>query len=298
MTISRDKLQAWIQASRPPFYIATLIPLTIGWILAGRIGDWHPWRFLIINLGAFMVHLATNLANDYFDHIQGADAGASIGGSRVIQQGKISSRELLRAIVALYTGAILIGLFLMEAFDVWAIFPLLVFSFLSSLFYVAPPIRYGYHGLGEFFVGINMGPIMVVGTYWVIHGQPDWLPLFISLPVALMVAAILYYQSLPDIETDRAIGKRTLAVRLGRNGAITGLIVFWMVIYGSITILVLDGMLAWPALAALLSMPLLIKLIRLVKATPHLAGLDNYGKYVRILYAFNGIVLIFSILFE
>ncbi|MFH1092414.1 MAG: prenyltransferase, partial [Pseudomonadota bacterium] len=83
----KDHCKAWYQASRPPFYVATLIPLILGLVLAHKLtGEWRLGRFLLLNLGAFMVHLATNLANDLFDHALGADAGESIGGSRVIQQ--------------------------------------------------------------------------------------------------------------------------------------------------------------------------------------------------------------------
>ncbi len=91
--MKKETLKSWIQASRPPFFIATLIPLASGWILAGKQGVWHPWRMMLVLAGAFMVHLATNLANDYFDHAQGSDYGQSIGGSRVIQEGKIAPRR-------------------------------------------------------------------------------------------------------------------------------------------------------------------------------------------------------------
>ena len=84
-------MSAWIQASRPPFFIATLIPLFVGWVLARNAG-FHPGRFFLVVLASFMVHLATNLANDYFDYLEGTDAGESIGGSRVIQEGKLAPR--------------------------------------------------------------------------------------------------------------------------------------------------------------------------------------------------------------
>ena len=171
-----DRLKAWIQASRPPFFVATLIPLFIGWILA-RGSGLHPGRFLLVVVACFLVHLATNLANDYFDYLKGADAGESIGGSRVIQEGKIAPATLLRAIVAAYGLACAVSFYLMITLDLFALFPLVLFAFFSSLFYVAPPIRYGYHGLGELLVGVNMGPIMVVGTYWVMTGRPALPPL-------------------------------------------------------------------------------------------------------------------------
>ncbi|HAJ25971.1 MAG TPA: 1,4-dihydroxy-2-naphthoate octaprenyltransferase [Syntrophus sp. (in: bacteria)] len=292
--MNREIVKAWIQASRPPFYIATLIPLTLGWVVAGQTGPWHPWRFILINIAAFMVHLATNLANDYFDHLQGTDAGASIGGSRVIQEHKISPETLKRVIILLYAGAFLVACYMMKAYQVWGLAPILLFSFLSSLFYVAPPIRYGYHGLGEVFVGLNMGPIMVVGTYWVIAGRPDWSPLYLSLPIGLMVASILYYQSIPDIDTDRSAGKRTLAVRLGKGKAITGFFRLWLAIYVSIIALALTGYLHKFAFLSLLSLPILFKVIRLARRTSDIVELDSHGKYVRILYFFNGAVIIIA----
>ena len=294
--MNRSTVKAWFQASRPPFFIATLIPLTIGWILAGLGGYWHPWRFLIITVGALMVHLATNLSNDYFDYLQGADDGPSIGGSRVIQEGKISAEALKIAIILLYFLAFMVAFYLIIALDLWAMFPVVLFSFFSSLFYVAPPVRYGYHGLGEVFVGINMGPIMVVGTYWVVAGQPDWLPLYISLPVGLMVASILYYQSIPDIDTDRAIGKRTVAVRLGQQGAFIGLVFFWLAIYTSIIVLINAGYLNRLAFASLLSIPIFLRLLILMRKANDTVILDSYGKYIRILYFFNGMVIITSLL--
>ena len=294
----KRQLKAWIKASRPPFYIATVIPLTIGWIMAAEKGDWHVGRFLLINLGAFMIHMATNLVNDFADHLQGADAGESIGGSRVIQEGAISLRSLGWAIVLLYSLAAIVAFYLIGTLNLWPMLPVLLFSFFSSLFYVTPPIRYGYYGLGELFVGLNMGPVMVVCTYWAISLRVDWVSFYVSIPVGFMVASILYYQSLPDMKTDAAIGKQTLAVRLGRKGALAGLILFWVTIYLAILILILAGILAWPAFASLLTLPIFMKMIRIIKKTADWVELNQYGKYVRMLYFFNGLVIIVSLLLK
>jgi 1,4-dihydroxy-2-naphthoate octaprenyltransferase len=293
--MNRETLHHWIQASRPPFFIATFIPLAAGWILAGKLGAWHPWRMLLVLLGSFMVHLATNLADDYFDHVQGTDDGDSIGGSRVIQEGKITPRTILKALILLYALALGIALCAMAVLDLWILTPFVLLAWFGSYFYVAPPIRYGYRGFGELSVGINMGPVMVVGTYWVISGRVDWAPVLISIPIGLMVAVILYYQSLPDIETDRAVRKYTVAVRLGRRRAFYGLIVFWIMIYGSIIGLVLAGYLGWPALLSLLTIPLLLRLLRIMKGIGDWVELDRYGKYVRILYLLNGIAILIAL---
>jgi 1,4-dihydroxy-2-naphthoate octaprenyltransferase len=294
--MTSPRLRAWIKASRPPFYIATLIPLTLGWILASGGNGWHPGRFLLVNLAAFAVHMATNLVNDYFDHLQGADAGRSIGGSRVLQEGTISLADLRNAILFLYCVGAAVGFYLMGTLDLWAMFPMLLFSLFSSIFYVAPPIRYGYHGLGELLVGINMGPIMVVGTYWVFSGRIDANPLWVSIPIALMVASILYYQSLPDMETDRSVGKKTLAVRLGPKRALSGLIVLWGMIYLSLLLLTLNGTLSKFAFLSLLTLPIFLKLIRTMRRTASRVELDRHGKTVRILYFLNGGIMIASVL--
>lgn len=290
-------MKAWFQASRPPFFIATFIPLTIGWVLAGANGSWHPWLFCLVALGSFFIHLVTNLANDYFDHLQGTDDGLSIGGSRVLQEGKISLQALKKAIILLYFTAFVIALYLVASLKIWLMIPFILFSFFSSFFYVAPPIRYGYHGLGEVFVAINMGPIMVVGTYWVVTGSPGWLPLYISLPVGLMVASILYYQNIPDIDTDRRVGKNTLAVRLGHKNAIRGLIVLFIAIYGSIVLLIFTKHLPREAIACFLSIPIFVTLLKRLGQTNDSVIIDGYGKYIRILYFFHGAVILLSLLY-
>jgi 1,4-dihydroxy-2-naphthoate polyprenyltransferase len=291
-----DRLKAWIQASRPPFFVATLIPLVIGWIMAWS-GGFHIARFLLVVLACFMVHLATNLANDYFDYREGTDAGDSIGGSRVIQEGKILPHSLIKAILLLYGLACIAAFYLMISLDLLMLLPVVLFAFFSSLFYVAPPIKYGYHGLGELLVGINMGPIMVVGTYWIMAGRPDYAPLEVSIPTGLMVASILYYQSLPDMETDERVGKRTLAIMLGKRGALLGFIAFFLLIYGSIVTLVVIGRLTWVSILCLLTLPLFLRVVRLVKTTDDWIQLDHYGKYVRLLYFVNGCAIIAGLLF-
>jgi 1,4-dihydroxy-2-naphthoate octaprenyltransferase len=290
-----EHIKAWVQASRPPFYVATLIPLFIGWILGRRGGESHPWLFFFVLLGSLMIHLATNLANDYFDHIQGADKGDSIGGSRVIQEGRISPAALRRALFILYGSAAVLAAVFMATQDLWALSPLILLAFFSSYFYVAPPIRFGYRGLGELFAGVSMGPVMVVGTEWVIAGRPSWEALCISLPVGFMVASILYYQNLPDMATDESVGKYTLAVRLGREGALRGLFIQWAVIYLGILALTATGLLSPTALWSLATLPLFVKMIRKVLQTVDWVELDRYGYYVRLLYLLNGIIIILAL---
>jgi len=285
------KIKAWYQASRPPFFIATVIPLGVGWLLAANGGEWHPGRMLLVFCGSFAVHLATNLNNDYFDHVQGTDAGDAIGGSRVIQEGRISPQEILTAIFILYIAASAIAVFFLFTLRIWGLLPLIIIAFFSSIFYVAPPVRYGYHGLGELFCGISMGPVMVTGTYWIMAGHISVRPFIVSIPIGFMVASILYYQNLPDMDTDCAAGKRTLAVMLGKNGAFVGFILFWTIIYGAIMALVFTGTLGPVSSLSLATIPVFLRLCRIIRKTDDWILLDGYGAYVRILYFMNGLFI-------
>lgn len=261
-----------------------------------REHGWQTGRFLLVFVACFVVHFVTNIANDYFDYIQGTDSGEAIGGSRVIQQDKITPTQLGWAIILLYFIGFIISLYIVFGLRLYGLAPFILFAFFSSLFYVAPPVRYGYHGLGELFVAINMGPIMVVGTYWVISGMPSLRAFLVSIPIGLMVASILYYQSMPDMKTDEVAGKKTLAVRLGRQGAY-GLLILWLtIIYLTIVALVACGLLTWLSLLSLLTIPIFFKLIKIVRNTDDWVVLDQHGKYVRMLYFFNGIAIMLGAL--
>ena len=294
--LSREILRAWWQASRPPFYIATFIPLLAGWMLAVRDGAaYRPWLFVLLNVYCLMIHLATNLANDYFEYFQGTDAGDSIGGSRVVQEGKISLSELRGALLFLYIGGFLSASGYMTLAGMWVLSPFVAMSLFSSIFYTAPPIRYGYHGLGEFFVGLNMGPVIVLGTYWIMRGIPSMDALYVSLPIGLMVAAILYYQSMPDMETDKAAGKITLTVRLGRRGAFRVLVLQWLVLYLLILSLAGAQILSPFALLSLLTFPILVRLLRIIPGIDDWQELDDHGHYIRKLYLLNGLAILVGI---
>lgn len=294
----REVFKAWWQASRPPFYIATLVPLTLGFIAAVKFTGQCRWGlFLLILFGSFVVHMATNLANDLFDHVQGVDAGPNIGGSRVLQEGKISARALTIALVVLYSLGLISAIIIVHLSGRPLLWLLIVFAALSSFFYVAPPIKYGHRALGELFVLINMGLIMTGGTYLATSGQWDNRVLALALPVGFMVAGILYYQSLPEIDTDLAVGKHTLANVLGRSRATLAFILWWPLIWLLMINLWLAGLAAWPVVFCLLTFPLHRAAIKKVQAAGEgdWLPLDRHGHLVRKLYFANGVILIASV---
>ncbi len=146
--MSSGIFRAWCQASRPQFYVATLIPLALGAVLAASENDWNLLRWLAVLIASFLVHLNTNLANDYFEYFSGADEGDSIGGSRVLQEGKITLTQIRSFMIIAYAIACLIGIWVLLITRAWWLAGIMIFAFLSSIYYTARPVRYGYHGFG------------------------------------------------------------------------------------------------------------------------------------------------------
>lgn len=285
-------ITAWYQASRAKFFIATLIPLGLGAVVAGKAGCWDIGLWLIILSASFLVHLNTNLANDYFEYFSGADEGSSIGGSRVLQEGKISLTQMRNVMILFYLLALVGGIYILINSGLWWLALIMLFSFFSSLFYTAPPVRYGYRGLGEMFVALNMGPIMTAGTASALIGTISYQALYLSIPIAIMVAFILYYQSLSDIDDDKQVGKFTLAVKLGRSKISFVFRTFAIAAMLSIILLVIAGQIHPIGLITLPTILLLVKTDRLIRNTKNIQELHDRGGPVRIFYLINGIMLI------
>ena len=193
-----------------------------------------------------------------------SDTDETIGGTKVIQNGWISPRQICLTIIGLLLSTVLIGWWLIgHSGQEWLWGPV-VFAVLSAVFYVAPPIRYGCRGYGELFVCLNMGFIMVMGSYAVMANGFSAQSLALALPVGLMVAGILYYQSLPEIETDLAAGKRTLANILGKAKAELVFKLWWPAVWVLMANLWACGLVGWPVFLGLLTFPLYWRACRLI----------------------------------
>ncbi|MDR0549270.1 MAG: prenyltransferase [Deltaproteobacteria bacterium] len=290
-------IKAWIQASRAPFFIATVFPLVLGFIAAYKhTGEAKIGLFFLILLASFLVHLATNLANDYFDFSLGVDTKETIGGSRVIQEGLIEPGQIKLAIGLCYTVAFLLAIVIVgKNVSLWVI---VVLAALSSFFYVAPPIKYGHRALGELSVFINMGLFMTIGTQAALTNSFLRTTIALALPISFMVAGILYYQSIPEIETDPAAGKITLAVILGKEGSFLVYLLWWPLIWLLLLTLYLAKLVEWPALLGLLSLPLHVAACRRFKMVQNWLELDRYGHLIRKLYVVNALALILGLAFR
>jgi 1,4-dihydroxy-2-naphthoate octaprenyltransferase len=286
--------KTWLQASRAPFFIATIFPLALGFTAAYKdTGEAKVGLFILILLASFLVHLATNLANDYFDYSLGVDTKDSIGGSRVIQEESLSPSHIRRAIAICYVVAFILAIFIVgKNVALWVV---VLLAALSSFFYVAPPIKYGHRALGELSVFVNMGLFMTIGTQAALTGSFLRTSGALALPISFMVACILYFQSLPEIETDAKAGKVTLAGILGKDRAFLVYLLWWPVVWLLMIALYLSKLVEWPALLGLLSLPLHVAACRRFKTVKDWLELDKYGHLIRKLYVFNGFTLILGL---
>src|SRR5437867_7580868 len=163
----------WLKAMRVPFLQATFVPVILGGVVAWEIAGKFSWpTFLLTLLGASLIHIATNMFNDYFDFKSGNDLQVKhqnpfAGGGRVLTAGLVKpSTHLLVSSMCLFLGC-LIGLYLVFALSLPYLFVLGVIGVISSYFYVGTPFRFAYRGIGEVIVGINFGPVMTLGAYYV-----------------------------------------------------------------------------------------------------------------------------------
>jgi len=230
----------WLMAARPRTLPAAIAPVLVGsaaaWLAledakvyvesavgdvarAGAVDTGDDFRIgaLIAALvGSIFIQIGTNLANDYSDAKRGADDADRLGPVRVTSAGLIAPRRVLHATWLAFAVAVAAGIYLAfvagpEILAVGAV------SILAGILYTGGPRPYGYAGMGELFVFVFFGLVAVNGSYYVQLERLDWLPFALSLPIGFLATAILVVNNLRDIDTDRRAGKRTLAVRIGRE---------------------------------------------------------------------------------
>lgn len=215
-----------LQELRAPFFTASVVPILVGTSLAFYHTHSWNWPLFLLALAAIvLIHAGANVANDYFDHLSGNDAAnvdyvrPFTGGSRMIQNKLLSPREVLTLSLACFAAGGAIGVYLAAKLG----FLLLAFGIVGMLggfFYTAPPLSLVSRGIGELVIGINFGVLPVVGAYFVQTGAVRWEAALFSLPVAVLISAILFINQFQDYEADKVVGKRNWVVRLGRRKSV------------------------------------------------------------------------------
>jgi 1,4-dihydroxy-2-naphthoate octaprenyltransferase len=211
-----DGIRIWLMAARVRTLPAAIAPVLVGTSLAGFAHVFHPLRFIAALVGAIFIQVGTNLSNDYSDARRGADTEDRLGPVRVTAGGLVPPKRVLVATYISFGVAVLAGIYLIAVAG-WQLLIVGAASILAGVLYTGGPRPYGYEGLGEAFVFLFFGIVAVAGSYFVQVKHLNWEAFALAVPVGLLAASILVVNNVRDIETDRRAGKRTLAVRLGRE---------------------------------------------------------------------------------
>jgi 1,4-dihydroxy-2-naphthoate polyprenyltransferase len=259
-----DGIRIWLMAARVRTLPAAIAPVLVGTSLAGFAHVFHPLRFIAALVGAIFIQVGTNLSNDYSDARRGADTEDRLGPVRVTAGGLVPPKRVLVATYISFGVAVLAGIYLIAVAG-WQLLIVGAASILAGVLYTGGPRPYGYEGLGEAFVFLFFGIVAVAGSYFVQVKHLNWEAFALAVPVGLLAASILVVNNVRDIDSDRRAGKRTLAVRLGRERtrvlfAVTVYLAFALApvtwLFGPVTAWVL---LPW------LTIPLAARIVRTVR---------------------------------
>jgi 1,4-dihydroxy-2-naphthoate octaprenyltransferase len=247
-------------ASRPPTLPAAAIPVVVATAVAARAGALHWPAALAALVAALLIQIGANYANDLYDFQRGADIPARLGPTRVTTAGLLSPRAVTIGMWAMFGLAALCGLYLL-ARGGWPILLIGVASILAAIIYTGGPFPIGYHGLGDLFAFLFFGLGAVLGTYYAQALTVSWAAVLASIAMGALVTDILIVNNVRDIETDRAVGKRTLAVILGREAACVEYALLLGVAY-SVPLLFWLGLGAGPwVLLPIVSLPMGVRLV-------------------------------------
>jgi 1,4-dihydroxy-2-naphthoate polyprenyltransferase len=240
---------------------AAAAPVVVGTGAAIGAGNFAFFPALAALVGALLLQIGANFANDLFDFLRGVDTAARVGPVRVTQAGLLTPRQVRAGMWTVFAVAALIGVYLIRVGG-WPVVLIGLAAILAAIAYTGGPFPLGYHGLGEIFVFIFFGLAAVGGTYYVQAGTMRAAAWWASVPMGLLAVAIIVVNNLRDIATDRAAGKQTLAVRFGERGTEAEYLALVAIAYlVPVAMWATRAASAW-VLLALLSLPLVPPLFR------------------------------------
>lgn len=207
---------AWVLACRPATLTAAASPVLVGTAVASVSGGVRPGPAAAALAGAMLLQIASNLANDVFDHEKGADGADRLGPTRAAQAGLLTPRALKRGLLVVLSLSLLVGAYLAAAAGP-VVIAIGVASILAAVAYTGGPWPLGYNGLGDAFVFLFFGLVAVLGTAFVQLGEVPDIAAWAAIPVGSLATMILVVNNVRDRETDLRAGKRTLPARFGRR---------------------------------------------------------------------------------
>ncbi|MHA1918085.1 MAG: 1,4-dihydroxy-2-naphthoate octaprenyltransferase [Candidatus Ranarchaeia archaeon] len=259
---TKKNKKLWLLAPRPQFLTASIAPVLIGLAIVFQKNlPLNPIDGILTLAGVSFIHLGSNLINDYFDfaHGKGTDAinknlTPFSGGSPSLREKLTSPRNILIYSLICFSLGIIIGLYFVSIKGIYILI-IGLFGFLSGFFYVAPPFKLVHRGIGELFLGLSFGPLIVLGTYIVQTGLVSIDPLLLGLPVGILITLVIIINEIPDYKADSDTGKRTIVVRLGLKKSVKMYEILLISVYVITLLLVIFNLAPLLSIISLLTYP-------------------------------------------
>ncbi|HDI53241.1 MAG TPA: prenyltransferase [Candidatus Bathyarchaeota archaeon] len=278
------RLKVWLLETRPNFLLLTPITYSVGLASALIQGYSNPLNALLGLLGALLAHISVNVLNDYYDYKSGLDLRTRrtpfSGGSGILPEGLLNPEKVyILGLSTLFLG-LLIGVYFLLTLGLGLLL-ILIPAALSVYFYTTHLSRWY---VGEFFAGLNFGPLMALGAYYLQAGHLDWTPFIAGVIPGILVGTLLFLNEFPDVEADLSVGRRNFVIFLGRRRAsrVYALLIISVYLYIISTILL--GLLPETCILSLITAPIAYRAIR--------GALTNYDDMEALIPAMASNVLV------
>lgn len=248
----------WWQLTRPHTLTAAFVPVLLGTVLALNYTEMDWLLFLAMLTASILIQAAANMINEYFDYVRGLDNENSVGIGGAIVRNGVKPKTVINLAYSLFGIALLLGIYICINSSWWiAVIGLICMA--AAYFYTGGPVPIAYTPFGELAAGFFMGFVIILISFYIQTGMINTIAMFVSIPVSILVGAILLANNIRDLDGDRENGRKTIAILLGRKYAIYFLASMFATAYGFVIVLVITGAVTPWMLISFLSIPKAVK---------------------------------------
>lgn len=289
--MNKSKLKEFFMCTRPHSYPASIAPVLFGATYAlGYEIKFSILKFILFLLACLLIQAATNLFNEYYDYKHGLDKIDSEGISGSIVKGNLSPREVMVGALVLYALAFILGLILTFMTSLYVLLVGLV-CMLAGYFYTGGKYPIAYSPFGEVVSGFFMGTIIISLSFYFQTGYVNADIIVVSLPLFIMIGAILLANNIRDLDNDKESGRRTYAILVGRNNAIKTMAISFIVVYLLNVLFIVTKYASWWNLLVFVTIPLAIKIIKGFSANNHKTTMAPFMVLTAKLTIFVGFIM-------
>ena len=289
--MNKSKLKEFFMCTRPHSYPASIAPVLFGATYAlGYEIKFSILKFILFLLACLLIQAATNLFNEYYDYKHGLDKIDSEGISGSIVKGNLSPREVMVGALVLYALAFILGLILTFMTSLYVLLVGLV-CMLAGYFYTGGKYPIAYSPFGEVVSGFFMGTIIISLSFYFQTGYVNTDIIVVSLPLFIMIGAILLANNIRDLDNDKESGRRTYAILVGRNNAIKTMAISFIVVYLLNVLFIVTKYTSWWNLLVFVTIPLAIKIIKGFSTNNHKTTMAPFMVLTAKLTIFVGFIM-------